>query len=231
MLPHHLSLVVGTSLLALGTVACSDAKLLHGSGVAATEERKLPPYSVVQLDGPGELAVRPGEQHVIRITTDDNLLSNIGAEIQSPLLTISAKTNHVSRIGLKAVVVLPRLAGLAVNGDGFIAATGFASTNLLVRVTGAGRIRVHGTALRLDAKISGAGTIEAGELEARDAEVNVTGAGNVLLHATNSLTARIVGEGVVRHRGKPASIRQSITGAGRLLPWKSGAGSPGGDGN
>ena len=56
-----------------------------------------------------------------------------------------------------------------------------------------------------------------GDLVARDVTATVSGSGQLLVDARGSLDASIPGSGVVLYTGRPADVRQDVSGNGAVL--------------
>ncbi len=197
---------------------CGDLKRVKGSGNAKTESRSLTEFMFIQFEGRGKVVVNEGKESTIRLTIDDNLLPLISTDVNHSMLTIRGTSNYSSTLGLVAEVTTPQLWALAISGAGHLIASNINSTNLLLRITGTGKIQAKGTTQRLESKISGSGNIDAEELEARFAEITIIGAGNIRVHVSDELTVKIVGAGNVQYAGNPKSVRKTVTGAGVVKP-------------
>jgi hypothetical protein len=188
-----------------------------GSGVAATQARSLPPFTGVDLAGDNNVTVQVGARQSVIVHADRNLLGRVTTRVRAGRLVIGTTPGNLSaKSPMFVAVSLPSLEGLRLQGDGNISATGINSRRLSVELPGSGNIDAGGTTTRLDVIISGEGTALLRQLVARDAKAALTGDGSIMLTATQSLTARVSGNGTVLYAGNPPHVTQTVTGSGTI---------------
>lgn len=190
-----------------------------GSGKIATVTRSVAAFDSIGVEDGIELSVRIGPVASVQLRGDDNLLPLVETTVSKR----SLKLRLASGVGaarpstpLRAIIVVPKLTALSVDGSGDAEVTGLAARAFSLGLSGAGRVRLSGTADKLQLGLKGSGHIEATELVAASASVGLQGAGSVRLHATRAVTAAISGEGVIEVHGKPPSVTQAIDGKGEL---------------
>jgi hypothetical protein len=91
-------------------------------------------------------------------------------------------------------------------------------TDLVIHLSGAGRVLVTGSAGSLDANSSGLGQVDAQGLVAHVVKVNSSGAGEVKVNATEKLEVNASGLGAVHYAGNPASKTLNNSGATSITP-------------
>jgi hypothetical protein len=107
------------------------------------------------------------------------------------------------------------LRSLEVLGTANADATGIETDRLAVTISGAGNVKVGGTADEQEVNISGTGTYLAENLESREVEINVAGAGSAVVNVKEKLDAKISGVGSVEYVGNPR-VQETISGAGQV---------------
>jgi hypothetical protein len=117
-----------------------------------------------------------------------------------------------SEQSLKTPQLLLRLEGLgrmelAVEADG-----------LTLEQSGAGLIKVSGSAVALFVNSSGLGQVDAENLVSLKAEVRSSGVGEVRVNATQALTVKASGVGAVHYAGKPAETHFENSGPTEIKP-------------
>jgi lactate dehydrogenase-like 2-hydroxyacid dehydrogenase len=87
---------------------------------------------------------------------------------------------------------------------------------LQVNISGSGDVRLKGAANRAHFSISGSGDIHAFEYLVEDLTCRIAGAGDIEAHVADRLDAQVAGAGDIHYRGRPASVRRKVSGAGTI---------------
>jgi hypothetical protein len=218
LLPVALSLSLiplAACVVSIGGGSCS-VHTLHGSGVAATQERPVPVFTRVEVHGSARVTASVGGSTALRVTGDDNLLPYVTTNVEGETLVIAMQPGSYSfERGLEVEFATPRLESFAVSGSADAELTGFAGGPLALSISGSGDVRATGSVDELRVSISGSGDMRLEGLEARSGTVAIAGSGDVQLNARESLDVSITGSGDVRYSGQP-SVRQQVTGSGSI---------------
>jgi hypothetical protein len=228
-----------TVMVLAGAVGCHDAgwtslAVLRGSGVVASEERKIGDVDAIVLDSAADVAVTVGGEPTLTIETDDNLLPIITTHVEGNTLTISSAENYSTNLGVKIKITCPRLQSLVLNGAGDITTNEVASEDLEVTVngsgniwtapsvkkltaeiTGSGNVKGRGSADSLEAKVSGSGSLDSEALVAKNATIALSGSGSATVKVTDLLDADVSGSGSISYHGNP-TVTSSVSGSGRV---------------
>ncbi len=231
-------LACSLAVVVLSMVAgCNDASWMSGragSGVAASEGRKIDEIDAIVLDSAADVVVTVGGEPQLRIEADDNLLPIITAKVEGKTLTIAATENYSTRLGVKINVTCPSLRSVVLNGAGDITTnevtgdeleltihgsgniwTAPSVRHLTAKIHGSGNVKAKGSADRLDATVTGSGNLDLEGIVAKSAAAAVSGAGNAMVHATDTLEADVSGSGNISYLGNP-TVTQSVSGSGRI---------------
>ncbi len=213
---------------------------VQGSGNIKSETRKLADFDTVSLKYPAEVTIKQGASNSIVITTDDNLLEQISADIEDGVLEITNSENNWNDrvkptksveivITLKDVskLILPSAGTLLVqdlktdslelviSGAGDVSLANLEVNSLDVILSGAGSIKADGKTKSLGVRISGFGDFKGGDLQSQTANVHITGAGSATVWTEDALTATISGAGSISYYGDPR-VDETISGAGDI---------------
>jgi len=104
----------------------------------------------------------------------------------------------------------------SIGGSGTLKVNGLKCESLAASLGGSGSIEVSGSANLLEASIDGSGNLELGQLATHDVTVNISGSGQADVQAAGNLDAAISGSGSVRYSGNPKTVREKISGSGRV---------------
>jgi hypothetical protein len=217
-------LVLALSALAIAVVLrygvfqrSSGAEGAYGSGVAATEHRKLGSFSSVELAGSNNVTVRVGGRPSVVVKADENLLDRITTEVRADSLVIgNTPGSFTTESPLSVEVGVPSLSALALTGSGNVSVGGLDAESLTVDLSGSGTVIGSGRATRLEIILSGSGDAQLGPLVARDVKAVLSGSGDIFLTVTESLDASVPGAGAIVYAGDPRDVTTSITGSGAI---------------
>ena len=204
-------------LMAGACVAGCDMAGVPGSGNIVSEARSVSGFTSIDLSGAGEVIVDRNGTESLTVSADDNLLPYVTNDVRGGVLTLGTKdgtyVNPSKRIVYK--VSAKDLDGIGVSGSGSVEATGIKSARLQVKVSGAGQLRISGSADQQDIEISGSGDYRAPDLASKVATVSISGSGDAVLSVSDRLDANISGSGSVEYAGG-ASVTQHISGSGSI---------------
>lgn len=219
--------IVG-GLCVLGLVCCGAVVLLFqsvksefaglpGSGVAASETRAVSGFTGVLVDGSTDLEIVAGEDFSVTLHADDNVLPLLVTEVVGTTLRISAKESYSAETQVRAVISMPTIDEVIINGSGDVQVRGVSGARFRAKIGGAGDVVATGKVDVAVAEISGSGSIDFDDLVSTRAEVVVRGAGDVYVAASKELDVRIDGVGDVTYSGAP-EVTQKISGVGSVTP-------------
>ena len=90
-----IALAVTVSLLNSGDDKPSGAT--RGSGVAASEIRRLPAFTAVDLAGTNQMTVQVGEPQQVVVRADDNLIDKVVTQVRAGVLVVSDRGSFTTR--------------------------------------------------------------------------------------------------------------------------------------
>jgi hypothetical protein len=212
-------------------------------GDAVAEDRPLPPFSSIEIEGFADVTLVQGRSESIRVETPARQLPRVQAEVRDGTLHITGVGNRswwgmVFGGGARTVritVTSREIESVRAGGTVRLRADGLKTDTLAIDVAGAAAVRIAGLvaralsvsgsgAVKLDIAgrvneqkivISGAGAYRAAALASDDASVNVSGAGKVFINAAKTLQISISGAGSVEYIGDP-QVTKEISGVGRV---------------
>ena len=226
---HRLSFVAILALVLVGVAVAvaygiasnssSSSNTVQGSGVLATESRKLPTFGSVDLAGSNNVFILVGKEQSVQVYGDDNLIDRVTTDVDATTLVIGSKPGSYSTNSpMRVEVSVPSLRDLTLSGSGNVLVSGVAGREFTVTISGSGVVTASGATEQLDATVSGSGQAELGGVEARAVQAVVSGSGNIVVTATASLDASVPGSGSIMYGGNPSDVTKSITGSGEIIP-------------
>jgi len=208
--------ILTLSLLIFFFAGC-DWRGVRGNGQIKTEERTVTSFNRIEAGGFYDIQWQPGSPS-LRLTTDENLLSNIATSVSGNVLKIETHGQIAPTHGVRLVITSESLGGADLSGALKLEANQLSGDRFTLETSGASKVILAGTVNRLAANLTGASKLNAASLQSQDVEISVTGAGKADIVATNSLKAAITGAGRVSYGGSPKSVEKKITGAGKIAP-------------
>ena len=195
----------------------SSSPSVHGSGVAVSQARALPPFGGVDLAGANTLLVHVGGRQSVVVHADGNLLRKVTTRVRNGELVVASRGSFTTSSPMYVDVTVPALGSATLSGAGTVVVDGVRADRLTVRLPGYGTLRATGAATRLDATLAGSGELRLGDLTARTVTAAIPGTGTVEVRATRTLDASVTGTGTISYRGDPRTVTRSVTGTGAIV--------------
>ncbi len=169
-------------------------------------------FDDIRLQGVYDLEIKVGPDYSITVSGPPERLAKSEIRKFGDQLILSQK-NEKRKIkknqGLHAVVTLPSLNNIDLEGVGAIVATGVNSGDFSVDVEGVGSVEVSGTCGNLRASLEGVGSLDASKLKCENVIVSVEGMGSAEVYASESVDADIDGMGSIEVDGDPKDVKKS----------------------
>lgn len=138
-----------------------------------------------------------------------NLLSDIRSDILEFDLIGSGKVFSEKTINVGIL-------GIDLAGSGNISLQGKAQT-CNIDIAGSGTVSLKGNAEICKIDIAGSGKMPSPNLSVKHLRCDVAGSGNVEIDVIESIKCDIAGSGTIIYTGNPSSVKQDVTGSGKLI--------------
>jgi hypothetical protein len=190
---------------------------VSGSGHVISEPRNVSGFSNVSLEGSGRLVIEQGGAESLMVTSDDNLMSEIEAEVRGGTLVLGERNGVNLRPSRDIVfkVTLRKLDDLDVSGSGTAQAKGIQGAKMKIDISGSGEVSAEGSDDDLDVTISGSGRFRGDGLKSKRTRVDISGSGSAVVASSDTLDATVSGSGSIEYVGAPR-VHQSISGSGSV---------------
>jgi hypothetical protein len=194
----------------------------NSNGGAVAQERQLPAFTTVVVEGTAEVILTQGPQQKVVVETDAELQESVRTTVKDSKLTISAaRMKNASKLDIR--VTVDQLEGLItsgateIKGEGVIRADqlkidGSGASDieieldvngLTISLSGASTLSVKGKAQNIDGNISGAGDLKAGELMAATATIKTSGASSAVVNVSEVVNADLSGVSEIKFKQEP----------------------------
>lgn len=229
---------VGLSLLVLAFILIGVSySMLRAEGVQAgarTERRAIASdtrvlargIDAVEVSGPINLVLRYGPVATLVVKGEERLLPNIETTQEGNVLRIGTRgmlLHH--RLPLQAVLVLPNVTRLAVEGSGDSVVTGLSGDSIIVDMTGSGSLKFTGRYQHVTASLHGSGDLELNTGNSDEISLAQESSGHITaVGSARKLSIQMQGSGDIdaRHlRADEVALKQSGSGDAIVLAQDS----------
>ena len=199
------------------TVTMNHMPIVEGSGRVVQQQRNVGSFDSVETLGSENVEVRFGPTPSVVIAADDNVLPLITTEVKDGELKIGTRGSYRMRGPIRAWITVPNLEAFTTSGSGNVLIHDVDNRALALTMNGSGNMTANGRTGRLDVTLNGSGRAQLASLAATDVSAGLFGSGTAVVNAHGRLDAKVFGSGSVRYVGKPAEVRSSHFGSGRVV--------------
>lgn len=189
---------------------------IPGNGIKKSEMRAVGTFHEIDTSGIGDLNIQFGDKTEVVVTTDENLLEYITAEVEDGRLKLGVSENISSRLGIHYDITVTELDQVALSGAGSIKLSGATGDQLGIRVSGVGNIDADGQVEELEVRVSGVGNANLEKLVAKKVDIKVSGTGGATVYASESVDAKVSGVGGIKVLGTPKDRTEKVSGLGKV---------------
>lgn len=196
-----------------------------GSGNVVGKNITVSSFTGINVGGAMKVTLIQAEEQSVYIESDDNLFSEISAEVKNGILDLSTR-NIRKATKLSAIITAPEInyvdasGASEVKGENVLNTTTFTlkasgasnvvleieADNLETLLSGASKASLSGNVINHNAKLSGASKLSAGKLETSVTHVDGSGASDAFVSANDKLTSNMSGASKVRYDKAPLEI-------------------------
>ncbi len=199
------------------TVTMNHMPIVNGSGRVVQQQRNVGSFDSVETLGSENVEVRFGPRPSVVIAADDNILPLITTEVKDGRLKIGSRGSFRMHGPIRAWITVPNLEAFTTSGSGDVLIHDVNNGQLSLTMNGSGSMSANGRTGRLHVTLNGSGRAQLGSLAATDVSAGLFGSGSATVNAHGRLDAQIFGSGTLHYVGKPAELRSSHFGSGRIV--------------
>ena len=184
--------------------ACQKDKI-EGSGTIVTQDRSVPTFQNVLIQGPVKVNVMHGTGQLVRVRTDAVAVNEVITTVSNNTLMVDIDDNHnYQHITFEVDVILPVLHRLTHLGVSHGQLSGFQGVDVLEVVhQGVGDLTFHGSAGTLHITHDGVGDLHAFGFAVDTCHVAHSGVGRIEVTVQDQLTGSLSGVGSIYYQGSP----------------------------
>ncbi len=207
--------------IAFSLMGCAQifAKRVSGNGQVVVENRELPAFNAVKIDGAMNVVLRQAKSSGVKVEADENIQDYIEVFVKEGCLVVDIQKGIRIRSCKKKVVHVSvnDLSSIKNDGVGNIScANDLHLARLEVKNDGVGNLHLQGTVDYCEMKNDGVGNIDAADFIAHTLVVRNDGVGNVHVTATEELEVKHDGVGNIVYGGEAKLIDIDSDGVGKV---------------
>lgn len=188
---------------------------LSGSGVERTETRAVEGFDSVVVAVPGaRVELASGLPQSLRVSADDNLLSNLRATVSGSVLTLSSARSFTTQLGTRFGIAATAVKSVRVSNAAAVDVMNVKTDTFSIRADTAGMVGAQGITRHLDLALSTGARVNASQLQATEAAVSLRLGSTAEVFVTDSIGGSVEGGSVLTVGGAPAtsSLKTSLGG-------------------
>ncbi len=191
-----------------------DTQLI-GSGELVTESRAIGSFDRLAIDGPVDVVIRQGATRSLVITAEDNLIDLVRARSEGGTLSLDTNGSFRTRIGIRAVLTVPRIDAVAINASGDVQFDGWNARAIDLAIRGSGDIELGGEVSDVRALIGGSGDIDLAPARLSYVDADIEGSGEIRMGSLRKLDATLNGSGMIE-AGDVGELDAVLNGSGEI---------------
>lgn len=202
-----------------GAVSTSPGEAVSSSsGGVEVESRQISGFTVVELQGIGDLTIEQTGVESLTIEAADSILPKLTSDVTGGTLRLGAKPNTSvqATTPVKYRLTVKDLTGVSISGSASASASKITTSRFAAGIRGSGTITIGGTAEAQEIIIAGSGKYRAAELASKTATATMSGNGDAEVMVADQLQVTIIGSGSLTYHGNP-TVDQSIIGSGKVI--------------
>ena len=216
-------IVMGCTALLLDSGGCRKdiigPETIAGSGHLVSQSRDVGTFTGVRVTGIGKVIITQDAQQSVRIEADDNVIGRIETSVHGGVLDVGLTGGSYSNVTINISISMSTIDRLeSVGTADFTTPEPISAGTITCNITGAGKIRLKGTATKEIIVLAGAGDVQNFDLVAAQGVVTISGTGNVEVNASDQLDAVVSGVGTITYAGNPPIVHSTISGVGAIKP-------------
>ena len=191
---------------------------IHGSGNIITQDRSVPAFENVLIEGAVKANIRYGATQQVIVRTDAVAIGKVRTTVSNNTLVLDLDDHHnYHHINFEVDVVMPVIHRLTHEGVSNSSLSGFYNVDALEVVhDGVGNLEFHGSAGFMSIVHDGVGQLRAFDFPVDTCQVGHSGVGNIEVTVFNRIQGYLSGVGNVYYRGTP-QLNITQTGVGHAI--------------
>ena len=212
----------------------SDCK--KGSGNMTTENRKVANFTKLDISGGFKISIKQDTGASLSITTDDNLIKDIQADVSGDKLTLKANNGKCTSGVIMVNITVKNLSDIKTLGTVDLVSNGkltiqdlslnlagvskidfdLSAGNVVIGSSGIANVMLKGQASSNAVDFSGSGTLTAFDFIVGKYTLNSSGQSHCQINVLNELNVSSSGASQVEYKGNPSTIKNNKAGASSL---------------
>lgn len=176
-------------------------------------------FDEIHVSNSWNVKIEQNEKFSVEIIYPEGTEDDLNVFVDDSMLYLDGKnSNNYSSMELKAVIMMPSIQFLSVDGAADVLFTGFDEQQMEIRVEGVANVESKDSSVNtLSVILSGLGHVNLEDLESFNADVRLEGLGSINLNMSGGvLKGRLEGLGSIEYSGNVSDERIRIDGLGSV---------------
>lgn len=228
------------SIVCIATVSAQRNKKIKGNGNVVTIERNTSDYEALRIGGSYKIELVEGNEGIITLKGEDNILEYVETEVRSGTLIIKSKNNMNLKpsMGKGVYIIIPveNIDAIRLSGSGKVVGNLTLKTDdmkiqtlgsrdvdlkieaksIMVLSSGSSHMRLAGSSEKIDITSSGSSRLKAFELIADKVNITSSGSSHIKILANESINSRTSGSSNISYKGNPKKIQTKASGSSKV---------------
>lgn len=226
-------------LASLITLASCTKRIETTAGLMSSVTRNVSNFDKIAVYGNINLFLVTDTTYQVKVEAGERLLDYVQTVVvnnklelkilDNPIVNTRPVNIYVSNTSIKDIrlegsgtitsnsstIVVP-IFSIALIGSGTISLP-IATTFVATAIEGNGTISLTGNSVKSVCALKGSGKFNSKNLITQNSNITIEGSGRASVYVTDSLTATIIGSGIVTYSGNPTSLEPVVTGSGAVI--------------
>ena len=236
MMRNTITLLAAAVLGITALSGCRNFDCVYGSGNQVTQNRKVDPFTEIEVGGSIKLVLKQDSTPSLRIVADDNIQELIETRVHGDKLFIETDNNLCESGPITVYASARNWQGIDASGavevisDGILSGDRFKmdlSGSTKVRLflntgemrtdaSGSTEVMLKGQARSHEIEISGAGEVDALDFVVGNYNIRTSGSSDLKINALNELNVHSSGSSEISYRGNPKNVTNNNSGSSSL---------------
>lgn len=191
---------------------------IRGNGVAKVEDRNLPHYASLIIEGPFEVSIDAKGDPMVRVMADENLIANVITKVEDHMLKIYSPTGFETNGILKVEIHNRDLSKIVATDRADVDIDNLDAPRFEVSISDETDVSLSGKATEFEAYLNDHARLKASHLQTKTAKVMQMGNSHAEVYARESLDLNITDAAQLFYYGNPTVVNKTMTGTAQLKP-------------
>lgn len=202
-----------------GTVNVNGGNCFEGDGVTKNEDRSLPSFQNISVDGIFEINVVCGQEQKVTVTADQNLHDLIATKVGNDTLDIGTTGSFCTSNSMIIDISIPRIGSIHADGSTeiLLECSSFQGEKLSIDLQGTSSMKAVGEGKMVDIKLRDTVELDASQFKAEEVLINARDTSEAQLLVSRKLSGESRDTSEVHYSGRPQIVETQAYDIGEFI--------------